>query len=226
MKLELLEHPFSPEQIKQRAGNFGQTLSYIEGWAVIQRLNQAFDGHWSFHVESYEVQESEVIVLGNLIAAGITKTQFGSSTITRAKNSGDIISLADDLKAAATDALKKCATLFGVGLHLYSNSESNQEENTNYPQGKTIYRQQQPTYKQPTGANRQVNNGGGNGSTKGDKGQGRLSQKQHSFLLHLADDRGVSRKDLDSMSKERFSCVVSYLSRGDASCLIKEMTAN
>jgi hypothetical protein len=29
--------------------------------------------------------------------------------------------LADDLKAAATDALKKAATLLGLGLHLYRN---------------------------------------------------------------------------------------------------------
>lgn len=28
--------------------------------------------------------------------------------------------LAGDYKAAATDSLKKCATLFGVGLHLYN----------------------------------------------------------------------------------------------------------
>ena len=42
-------------------------------------------------------------------------------------DAGKIVSLGDDLKAAATDALKKCATLFGVGLHLYEerrNSET------------------------------------------------------------------------------------------------------
>jgi hypothetical protein len=62
-----------------------------------------------------------VIVIGQLNAGGIVKSQFGSSRITRAKETGDIISLADDLKAAATDALKKAATLLGVGLHLYRN---------------------------------------------------------------------------------------------------------
>jgi hypothetical protein len=62
-----------------------------------------------------------VIVIGQLNAGGIVKSQFGSSRITRAKETGDIISLSDDLKAAATDALKKAATLLGVGLHLYRN---------------------------------------------------------------------------------------------------------
>jgi hypothetical protein len=44
--------------------------------------------------------------------------------ITKAKETGEIISLADDLKAAATDALKKAATLLGVGLHLYNGDSS------------------------------------------------------------------------------------------------------
>jgi len=56
-----------------------------------------------------------VIVLGELRAGNVVKTQFGSSKITRAKGSGEPISLADDYKAAATDCLKKCATMFGVG---------------------------------------------------------------------------------------------------------------
>ena len=43
MNRELLEKPFAPEQIKQREGNFGKTLDYIEGHAIIQRLNDAFD---------------------------------------------------------------------------------------------------------------------------------------------------------------------------------------
>ena len=48
MKRDLLEKPFSPEQIKQREGTFGKLLAYIEGHAVIQRLNDAFDAEWSF----------------------------------------------------------------------------------------------------------------------------------------------------------------------------------
>jgi hypothetical protein len=119
-------HPrttFGPEQIKQREGNFGKKLDYIEGHAVIQRLNDAFDGDWSFTITHHEIlkETDEVIVIGQLNADGIVKSQFGSSRITRAKETGDIISLADDLKAAATDALKKAATLLGVGLHLYRN---------------------------------------------------------------------------------------------------------
>jgi hypothetical protein len=63
--------------------------------------------------------DEEVVVLGTLTAQGVAKSQFGKSRITRARNDNSIISLGDYLKAAATDCLKKCATLFGIGLHLY-----------------------------------------------------------------------------------------------------------
>ena len=48
------------------------------------------------------------------------KMQFGASQVTRERETKALISLGDDLKAAATDALKKCATFLGVGLHLYA----------------------------------------------------------------------------------------------------------
>lgn len=123
---DLLEKPFEPEQIKQREGNFGKTLDYIEGHAVIQRLNDSFDANWSFAILKHEIlkKTDEVIVLGRLSAGDVVKTQFGSSKITRARETGEVISLSDDLKAAATDSLKKAATLLGVGLFLYNNDAS------------------------------------------------------------------------------------------------------
>jgi hypothetical protein len=147
MNRQLLEDPFTPAQIKHRKGNFNRTLAYIEAPAVITRLNDAFDGAWSFDILEHHILQEEVLVLGRLTAEGITKTQFGSSQITRKKESGEIISLGDDLKAAATDALKKAATLLGVGLHLYDEKNNGQA---------------QPTHTQPyPGNNQQVpgNNG-------------------------------------------------------------------
>lgn len=37
MNKQLLEKSFDPNQIKQREGNFGRMLDYIEGHSVIQR---------------------------------------------------------------------------------------------------------------------------------------------------------------------------------------------
>jgi hypothetical protein len=129
MNRKQLESPFTPDQIKHRKGNFNKTLAYIEAPAIITRLNDAFDSAWSFEITEHHIFQEEVLVLGRLTAEGITKTQFGSSQITRKKETGEIISLGDDLKAAATDALKKAATLLGVGLHLYSEETQPQPVN-------------------------------------------------------------------------------------------------
>ena len=51
--------------------------------------------------------------MGELSANGIVKTQFGSSRITRARETGEMICLADDLKAAATDAIEEVRDVDG-----------------------------------------------------------------------------------------------------------------
>ena len=119
---EILEAPFPPDAIKTRPGAYGGSLSYLEGHTIVQRLNEAFDGQWSFEVVTHQILDDEVLVLGKLKSevAGVVKMAFGSSRITRDDRTGKPIALGDDLKAGATDALKKAATLLGVGLSLYS----------------------------------------------------------------------------------------------------------
>jgi hypothetical protein len=96
MNRELLEKPFDPAQIKQREGTYGNILDYVEAHAVIQRLNDAFEGNWSFEVVKHEIVEEEVVVLGKLAADGLAKMQFGNSRITKAREDGTIISMGDD----------------------------------------------------------------------------------------------------------------------------------
>ena len=59
MNREILEKPFGPEQIKQREGNFGKMLDYIEGHAVIQRLNDAFDARLVLHHHQHEILQGD-----------------------------------------------------------------------------------------------------------------------------------------------------------------------
>lgn len=130
---EILEKQFTGKEIKQRKGNFGAQIDYVEVQLVIQRLNDAFDGLWSFKVLEHEIIGDEAIVLGELSCNGITKQQFGNSKITVSKK-GEVVSTGDDLKAAASDSLKKCAVIFGVGLHLYGDSiPSDPVENSTQP---------------------------------------------------------------------------------------------
>ena len=135
--LEVLTRPFDPAQIKQREGRGGKMLDYLETHAVITRLNEAFSGAWSFEAVEYKTMEGEIIVKGRLAAQGITKEQFGSNEIHRHKGQdnqkGTPVSVGDDLKAAASDALKKCATLFGVGLELYEKKGQGQTQRPAQP---------------------------------------------------------------------------------------------
>jgi len=127
MNRELLEKPFDPKFIKQRKGNFGNVLDYLETHTVIQRLNDAFEGNWNFEVMEYQQMGSEVVVLGKLTADGVVKMQFGNSKVTNNSKTGEVISIGDDLKAAISDCIKKASTLFGIGLHLYAEASERED---------------------------------------------------------------------------------------------------
>ena len=119
---ELLEKQFTGKELKTRKGNFGESIDYVETQLIIQRLNDAFDQEWSFKVIEHIQTETAVIVLGEIYTSGITKQQFGTSRITVNKKTGELISIGDDLKAAASDSLKKCASMLGIALHVYGDS--------------------------------------------------------------------------------------------------------
>ena len=204
MNRQLLEQTFSQEEIKQRDGSFGQTLNYVSGYTVIERLNQAFESLWSFEIVSHEIHQDEVIVIGKLIAEDIVKTQFGSSRITKARETGEIVSLSDDLKSATTDSLKKCATLLGVGLHLYADKVPSRSAET---------------------ADQKGNGGDNSQSSNNGNGNGRLSAKQHSFLVKLANKKGLTRKELNDQCVETYGSVIDYLTRQNASSMIENMLA-
>jgi hypothetical protein len=110
-----------------------------------------------------------------LTAENVVKTQFGSSLITRAKETGEIVSLADDLKAAATDSLKKCATLLGVGPHLYNVDRSLNDRTRQDRSGNNNLGQKNNQRK-------------GNGGERGNGGNGdsaRITNKQLNYIVNL-----------------------------------------
>ena len=61
MNREILEKPFVPGQIKQRQGTNGDVLDYIEGCAVIQRLNECFDAEWIFESQEHGLYDDEAV---------------------------------------------------------------------------------------------------------------------------------------------------------------------
>jgi hypothetical protein len=114
-------------EIKTRQGRGGMQFSYVEHGYVTERLNLVFGFNWDFEVTDKQILDDEVIVEARLTVRTpggqtIVKTQFGGAEIKRhasGPRSGRPLSIADDYKAAASDALKKCASLLGIGLDLY-----------------------------------------------------------------------------------------------------------
>jgi hypothetical protein len=107
-----------------RKGGNGKGLEYLSGGQVVARLNAVLgiDG-WEFRIVASGSDPESVWVQGRMIvtlpsnlddapARKIVRDQFGECQIQRG------IVIGDARKGAATDALKKCASLFGVGLYL------------------------------------------------------------------------------------------------------------
>lgn len=199
MKKDVLTRPFPAELVRQRPGRNGQMLSYVETHAVIARLNEGCDA-WSFEVVSHEVQDGEVIVLGRLTADGVVKCAFGGSDVTVDK-SGRVISLADDLKAAASDALKKAASLLGVGLELYG--------------APAPRRADQPTVQR---------SGQGTGAPSIPQAGDRITSRQLAAVHAACRNQGVTRGQLEGLLFERFGKrKVEYLTKREASELLGEL---
>ena len=118
-------------------------FTYISGEQCVTRLNTVLGpGGWSFAIvdKGINAEADEAWVLGHLTAtidgADVHREQFGSQKIARKRDSGTPLDIGFTYKGAGTDALKKCASLIGVGLYLSEHDEKQ-------PQGRPAFR---PTY--------------------------------------------------------------------------------
>lgn len=109
---EVLTKPFPANAVKQRKGQSGKMLSYLEAHAVIRRLIEATGNSFGFSVLGVDIQDTLVTATVELEIAGSKRQQVGSQRMNGGNND-------DAIKAAISDGLKKAATLFGVGLELY-----------------------------------------------------------------------------------------------------------
>jgi len=129
----------------------GGNAPYVPGFRFIERLNTCFGLLWSFDALEAFTQDGHVVVKGELtvhvpgqsITIGnetrtiepitIKKVQYGSSEVKKYRTSGgshkagDMLSLGNDFKAAATDALKKCGILFGMFSDVYRQRAGEEE---------------------------------------------------------------------------------------------------
>lgn len=140
---EVVSRPILPQLIQQREGGGKKMLSYISGSTVIDLLNEAFGYLWSWQATEQWIQQSQpkkkyqstemeavgpvahvrgiltvLIENENGQVVEINKTGYGSKTVIGGQTDQESI-----FKAAGTDALKKAASLFGIGAQLYRNED-------------------------------------------------------------------------------------------------------
>lgn len=128
-----------PQYIKKRPAKGGGTWDYVTGGYVKKCLNIMFGWDWDFEIVEQLVQHGEAIVKGRLTCRtngkAIVKMQFGNKDIMYKKQTNEEIqkgveriplSIGNDLKAAATDCLKKCAAEIGIAADIYNKEDFNE----------------------------------------------------------------------------------------------------
>jgi len=130
----------TPEQyIKERPAKGGGKWQYVTGGYVKKCLNLMFGWDWDFEILEDKILHDEAIVKGRLTCRTngktIIKTQYGNKDVIYRKQSDPTqpkipLSIGNDLKAAATDCLKKCAAEIGIAADIY-NAEDFREVNVN-----------------------------------------------------------------------------------------------
>ena len=116
------------EHIYNRKGKGGKNFDYVTGVYMKKVLNFVFGWMWSFEVIEHGVKEKQIWVLGKLTIntkkGEIIKTQFGRADIKFYKDkTKGMLDFGNDLKAATTDCLKKCASELGIASDIYGKNE-------------------------------------------------------------------------------------------------------
>ncbi len=155
--LQILQR--TPKQyVYRKPGKGGGTFDYVSVAYITKALNYIFGWNWDFEVLEHGVEGGQVWVKGKLTVHGmqpgqtITKTQFGRADIKLKRNSKDMLDFGNVLKGASSDALKKCASMFGIASDIYGKSEY-KEESGNEPRGDqngTNGEFSQKTYEEPS----------------------------------------------------------------------------
>ncbi len=149
--------PTPKEFVKQRKVRGGRVIDYVEGGYTISRLNQVFGAlNWNwkrlsttvyFYGKNDVPKELKVDnkAWGEVWVNGDLEVLDHQKGYTVSKNSDGQhlifagVPIADAIKAANTDALKKAASMYGVALDIYwQQHDTEEKEPTKQPKQKTL----------------------------------------------------------------------------------------
>ena len=128
-------------KIKTRPAKGGGTWDYVAGSYVTQVLNSLFGFNWSFKIVTSMQEALATSASGTIVVQGrlrvkigdewITKEQYGRKEVAykteyvdgKKVQSNKMLDFGNDMKAAATDAKKKCASELGLFADVYSKED-------------------------------------------------------------------------------------------------------
>lgn len=123
----------TPERyIRKRPAKGGGEWDYVSIGYVTKCLNVMFGFDWDFEILEQLILNGEAIVKGKLTVRvdgrAIVKTNFGNKDIiykklAQGETEKQPLSIGNDLKAAASDCLKKCASMIGIAADIYNRDE-------------------------------------------------------------------------------------------------------
>lgn len=115
--------------VRERPAKGGGKWKYVSVGYITKALNLMFGWDWSFDILKEEVfiEAGEVVVKGQLTVKvgdkSIVKTQYGNKDIMFRKGTQKPLSIGNDMKSAASDSLKKCASMIGLAQDIYAPEE-------------------------------------------------------------------------------------------------------
>jgi hypothetical protein len=113
--------------IKTRPAKGGGTWDFVSVSYITKCLNLMFGWDWDFEIIDEQILDRQVIVKGKLTCRvgdrQIVKMQYGRKDIVKKKNSDIPLDVGNDLKAAASDSLKKCASSIGIAADIYGGDD-------------------------------------------------------------------------------------------------------
>lgn len=133
-QLQLLFKKTPEKYVKTRPAKGGGTWSYVSANYIQKCLNLMFGWNWDFEIldEKILIDAKQVIVKGKLVCRiedkTITKIQYGRKDIAFQKSTNTPLDLGNDLKAASSDALKKCASMLGIAGDVYGKEDFREVE--------------------------------------------------------------------------------------------------
>lgn len=177
---------FDQREVKSFQGRGGMQLSYIAHPTIRRRLID-YGGDWSMQISEPQVLGGAFVVTGHMTINGATRPGVGTEPVP-----SNPAMVADAIKMAESDCLKRCAMAHGIGLELWEGEEEDYKAQAPvYTPGPLTQQVQQAS--RPQGS---YNNGGGHG----------YSQPRQAAPSSNADPDGVTTSQVNfakSLLQER-----------------------